>query len=423
MALTMLAALSMVLFDRTMSHRRAQVIIGLLIVAISFTHYSTSYLLAGILLMAWFVGLFWSRGWLGTPRAKIQDHRLSVRSRKTLNGALVGLALVAAFGWNLGITRNDALNLPKNFLTANGLRLSTSSGSTIASAPQLEKILVKQLHKTESWIVPVPGSGSVNLVSAKAPSSPGVAPSFAGWWHRVSLVANDSVWVLMGISLLYGVFRLGRHRSVEYSSDLVGMAVSGLLIGAALRFSGTLAVFYNPERAAIIVSILLAAPATMFLDDLSSRIARVSLAAGVVYVGLLAAWTTGLGTLFFGGAAPGALTAQGENIERFTVTTPELATASWLRDNLNYDDVVQSDRYGQLVLSSEIGSYHLISEIVPQEVDHNSYIYLSSSNLLDDRSHFAVNFENTEAVYQSNIAFFDQKFYVVYSTGVTRVYH
>jgi len=333
------------------------------------------------------------------------------------------VALVAAFGWNLGITRNDALNLPTNFLTTTGLGLSTSSGSSVVSAPELEKILVKQLHKSASWIVPVSGSTSVHLVSAKAPSSPGVTPSLAGWWHRVSLIANDSVWLLMGIALLYGVFRLGRRRSDKYSSDLVGLAVSGLIIGAALRFSGTLAAFYNPERAAIIVSILLAAPATMFLDDLASRFARLSLVAGVISVALFTVWATGLGTLFFGGAAPGALTAQGENIERFTVTTSELATASWIRNNLNNVDVVQSDLYGQLVLSSDIGSYHLIAEIVPQEVDHNSYIYLSSSNLLDDRSHFAVEFESSEAVYQSNIAFFDQRFYIVYSNGVTRVYH
>jgi uncharacterized membrane protein len=239
----------------------------------------------------------------------------------------------------------------------------------------------------------------------------------------VSLVANDSVWLLLGIALLYGIFRLGRHRSDQYSSDLVGLAVSGLLIGTALRFSSTLAVFYNPERAAIIASILLAAPATMFVDDLASKITRLSLVAGVVSVGLLATWATGLGTLFFGGVAPGSLTDQGENIERFTVSTPELATATWLRNNLNSDDVVQSDRYGQLVLLSEVGGYHLISEFVPPEVDHNSYIYLSTVNLIDDRSRLAINNENYSAIYRSNISFFDHNFYVVYSTGGTRVYH
>ena len=88
MALTIMAALVMVLFDRNISKRHAQIVIGLLIVAISFTHYTTSYFMAAILLCAWLVSLMWSRGLLGTPRGKIERHRRDMRSRNIINGTL-----------------------------------------------------------------------------------------------------------------------------------------------------------------------------------------------------------------------------------------------------------------------------------------------------------------------------------------------
>ena len=423
MALTMLAAIVMVLSDSTMPARRAQVVIGLLIVAISFTHYSTSYLLAGILLIAWLVALLWSRGWLGTPRTLIQDHRSHTRSRKIVNGALVVIALVAAFGWNLGVTRNDALSAPYKGLVTSGLGFTTSSGPSSITASELERMLASEYHITSKWIVPVPDASSVHLVSATAPSSPGVAPSLAKWWNRLNFLAHESLWVLSGFALLYGLFVLGRRQFRRFSSDLAGLAVAGLFVGAALRFSGTFANFYNPDRGAIVAAILLATPITMLLDDLAARFARVSLVISVISVGLLAVWVTGLGDLFFGGGAPGSLVARGENVERFTVSTQELATAVWLRETLNSSDVVQSDRYGQLVLLSEVGNYRYLPEIVPPEVDHHSYIYLSTANLIDGRSRAAVEGDRYIGTYYSNITFFDRNFYIVYSTGVTRVYH
>ncbi|HVA99851.1 MAG TPA: hypothetical protein VNE42_01125 [Acidimicrobiales bacterium] len=424
MALTMLAALVMVAFDRTMPKRRAQTIIGLLIVAISFTHYSTSYLVAGILLIAWPVGLLWSNGWLGTPRSNIKNHRSGAFVRRIVNGALVLLALVAAFGWNLGVTRNNALTAPSGALVARGLRLTASSGTSNISAPVLEKILVSELHKTAKWIVPIPGSSSIHLVTAKVPSSPGIAPGLSTSWNWLNIFAHDGLWVLAGIALLYGLFKLGRRKSSAYSPEIVSLAVAALIIGAISRFSGTLAVAYSPERIAIVAAILLAVPITMFLGELAHRVSRLSLVVGVISIAVLAVWATGLGTLFFGGQAPGSLVARGENVERFTVSTPELATAIWLRKSLNSNDQVQSDEYGQLVLLSEVGSYgDSLHEIVPPEVDRGAYIYLSTGNLIDDRSRFAADASSYASVYRSNISFFNRNFYVVYSTGVTRVYH
>jgi uncharacterized membrane protein len=434
MALTMVAALVMVTFDRTMLKRPAQLVIGLLLIAISFTHYTTSYLMAAILLCAWPVSVMWSRGWLGTPRKRIDRHRHEMRSRGIINGALVIVALVAAFGWNLGITRNGALTNPVSAVTAKGADFTSSTEAKVLTPDQFERLLEREIRKDDKWLVPLPSSNSVHLVAATLPFSHGVVPKLKGGWNELSFLTIEGIWGLLGVSLFYGLFRLGRRRSYEYSSDLVALGVTGLLIGAFLRFSGTLAAYFDPERAAIFTSILLAAPVTLFLDDVVSllfdarlfilkRVRRIALGVGSLAVAILVIGATGLGALFFGGDAPGSMSANDLNAEEFVVSTPEVATAVWLRSNVHTPRVVQSDFIGQVVLHSAPGSYDLLPQIVPPEVDDGAYIYLSPINLADNLSQAATPDGVYQSAYRSNVGFFNRNFYVVYSTGATRVYH
>jgi uncharacterized membrane protein len=206
------------------------------------------------------------------------------------------------------------------------------------------------------------------------------------------------------------------------------------MVGALLRFSGTLAAFYNPERAAIFTAILLAAPVTLFLDDLArlSRevsalrrewIKRATLVAGIAFLSVLVLTATGLNDLIFGGTPPVNLGAKGANVQNFTVSTPELATAVWLRNHVHAPHVVQSDLFGHLVLLSEPGSYSLLDEIVPPEVNVGSYIYLSTVNLVDRTTSAATPDTSYLSIYRSTLGFFSRHFFVVYSTGATRVYH
>jgi uncharacterized membrane protein len=433
MALTMVTALVMVLFDRAVLKRPAQITVGFLLVGISFTHYTTSYLLAVILLCSWPVGLAWSNGWLGIPRAKKEKHRRDVRSRKIINGVLVGVALVAAFGWNLGITRNSALSAPSSAVSSAGVSLGGSTISALLTPPQFERLLESELKTTAKYIVPIRGSSTVHLVAATVPDTKGVAPGAAGFWNKLSYLAVESLWILLGIALIYGVFRLGRRRSYEYTSDLVGLAVTGLAVGAFLRFSGTLASFYNPERAAIFTAILLAAPVTLYLDDLATRlyylhgpraqsVLRASLGAGFAFLVVLIIHATGLDSLAIGGQAPGSLSAGDSNVEDFAVSTPEFATAVWLDNNVRTPHIVQSDVYGHLVLLSEPGSYDLLDEIIPPEVDKDAYVYLSTEDINGISQAASENLTYYSA-YRTTTSFFNDHYYVVYSTGVTRVYH
>jgi len=60
---------------------------------------------------------------------------------------------------------------------------------------------------------------------------------------------------------------------------------------------------------------------------------------------------------------------------------------------------------------------------VPPGVDDAAYVYLSTVNLRDDISQFDADDGEYVSIYKSNLGFFNRNFFVVYSNGVTRVYH
>lgn len=427
MALTMLSALVIVLYDRTMLKRSSQVIIALLIIEISFSHYTTSYLLAGILALAWPINFLWSKGWLGVPRQKMQQHRTVITSRNILNATLLVLAMVAAFGWNLGITQNYSLNSASSAFSNKGAGFVTSTGPNYIPPLQLERILTSELHRTASWLNPVRGAGAVRLEAAPTTGSTHAPSTIDHLWSSLNFLLQEGLWILAGAALLYGVVVLGRRQANHFNPDMVGFTTAVLLTGGFLRFSGTLAAFYSPSRAAIIVAIFVAAPVTMFLDDLVSlltyRMSRILMISGVFVVGAMNIWSSGLGTLAFGGVTPSSLTAKGANVQNLTVSTPELATALWIRNNVPSTSIVQSDEYGQLVLLSHPADYHLLVEIVPTEVDQRSFVYLSATNVVKGLTTVTTNGGSLYSVYQTTFMFFDRYFNVVYSNGATRVYH
>ncbi len=429
MALTIVAAIVMVVFDRTMAIRPSRIVIGILVVSVSFTHYSTSYLLTGALLVAWGVGFVWSLRWLRTKRAARPQLR-HVRSRRVINTALVVISLTSALGWNLAITRNNALSNASNAFTVEGAKIgvNAANGSGLP-APEFERVMIKELAVIDPWIISYPNSTSVHLTTRVPPPYNGWFHGLSALWNHLNFLVDEGLWVILGLSLLYGLLRLGRRQSDLFSADLLGLGVAGLVVGALSRFSGTLAALYTPERSAIVVAILMAVPVTMALDDLASTLAvrskpirTVSISAGLGLVAVYVLWATGLGTLIFGGYPPGSLTGKGLNAQQFTVSTTEYATAKWILVHTNSHDIVQTDLFGQLVLLSVPGKYALVSEIVPPGSNVGSFIYLSTPNLVFHNSQAETPDGSYYTQYRTPIAFFNEQYSVVYSTGSTRVY-
>ena len=136
----------------------------------------------------------WSKGWIGTPKAKREKHRGDVRSRQIINAALVVIAITAAFGWNLAITHNDALVAPASAVTAKGADFAATTGSEYVPPGDLERLLVSELRVGDKWIVPFP---SFECGDAEVSSYRGIprrgTPTCRGM-ERTSYLTVESVW-------------------------------------------------------------------------------------------------------------------------------------------------------------------------------------------------------------------------------------
>ena len=427
MALTMLAVFITVFFDRAIPARAARLVGGLLILAISFTHYTTSYLLAGLLAIAWPVGRVLSR-WRSsrlTPSERLTQ-RIAVTHR-VLSVSLVVVALSCAFGWNLVVTRNYALSSPANAVSAKGVGISTSSGPVSIPAPQLARILEAERRQSAGWLKTLPAARKVKLVTIGGETAPATTPLVDRLWNDANFALEESIWLMAAGAFVYGFFRWGRRRGVEFDADVLGLTFAALAVGGVLRFSSTLASFYSPSRAAIVVSILIVTPVAVFLDDVISLLSgwwsRIIMVAGALAAGVMAVWATGLGTFVFGGVPPGSLTGNGVNAQDFTVSSAEFSSAQWLRNHVGAQGVVQTDEFGQLVMLSEPSGYDLLDEIVPTGVGRGSYIYLSTIDLVKGQTTVTADNGNLYSTFHTTTPFFNQHFNVVYSTGVTRIYH
>ena len=418
MGLVLLVALLIVLFSRDVSVAKAALTGCALMGAESFTHYSTAYLMSGVLFIAWLAGqgIFWLQN-------RYSDTLPRTRSPKMAVGlGLVIATFAAAFIWNVGITRNDALSQPSGAVTNSGLALQAGSGTHVIPAIEYQSLLTAQIHTYDKWLVPFSGSPSINLSNAQAPTLNGLAPHLHGVMSLGGIIGHDLVILLEVLGVVWaGLVLLRRKRFVNV--DMFALGVAGLALGAVMRFSGTVAVFYNPERAALVTAMLTAFPITLLINRISDLFSKTTLMVLVLLSGLLLIISSGLNAVVVGGSPPSSLSNLGENYERFVVSSSEFGTAGWMQSHLGQKSLVQTDRYGQLVLLSAPGAYNVFPEIVPSEIDHRAFIYISSTNLDDGRARGGLENGHDLSVYKSPIDFINSHFSVIYSTGETRVYH
>ena len=426
MATFLIVAALIVIFSDDTAVRRGRVLAGFLLMSLAWTHYSSSYALAAIFLLAWLFKAVAQWYQPGVAKVLRRQSRHEERANSYLSIGLVVVTLVAAFGWNMAFTKNNALTRPSGALVEAGISLQATTITALITPSQYQHDLAVELKTSAKWIEPFAGSSAVHLVSASAPSAHGVAPGLKTWWNISVLVAHEGIVIAEVLSVLFALWLFLRKRTT--SIDLVSLALGGLALGVVLRVSGTAAEFFNPERGALITSIFAALPlavvATRFTMSprplRAVRITTATIAVGISIIALCSA--PNLATLVVGGTPPAALSKTGENVERFIITTPETGAAQWLATHVRHPDIVQTDRYGQLVLMSFPGTYNELPEIAPNEIDHRAYVYVTRTNLIDGRGRGVLHAGFYLSVFKYPKHFLDTHLYVVYSNGYSLVY-
>ena len=416
-AMILLAGSLLAWFDASINESKARVVALSLIVGLSFAHYATAYFMAVLLLLSWL---------------SIVVIRFIRRRLKTGTGAepasfghvitwvAVAISACSATLWNLVITHNDALALPKSVIAKNGIGLVSVVAQGTASVKEYSKLILQDATKIK-WLQVPPGARDYSLVSDSAPSVKGVSPSFEKLSNVLTFGSHEFILLLEVISVGFLLWAALRNRS-RINLDIVGIAIAVTVIAGIARFSGSLGTVFSPTRVILIAGISLALPVGLLIQTVAKKyrmLSYISLSALAVVV---MADSVGLRALLAGGTLPASLTTTGENVERFAVTAEDFGTAQWLRQ-LPPASLVQSDRYGLLPLLSAPGVHGMIPVLVPGITDKHAFVFASTVNVLTGRARGKARYQTGITVFRVPSDWFYENYSVVYSTGITRVYH
>lgn len=423
LAFVAVVALLAVVTDSAMRLWAQRALVVILGMVIAVTHYTTGYITAVLVVMAW--------GFVVVGR--MAPERRGRRSPITFVVVLCFVGVI--LGWNLGVTRSGvvfdhpiaaastqgAQVLP---VRDRGLIQGWLLGTGVVKVPyrEYEPLLRSHLQTEAAWITPDDRATLMPMRDSVAERLTGVAPRYGSAWNAGSAAGFQAVLVFEVVSTLVALWWWIRRRG-RIPSEVVGLVVAVTLIAAALRVSSTAAAFYNPERGAAMSGLFLAVPVAIALDGLRRR-SRVMLPVGVVGVlAVVVLSVSGLPAFVVGGAKSAAFFNHGEDVERFRVSPPELATVRWLDANLTPEQVVQTDRYGQLAVSTvKVGPGHFatVGFQSPVAVDRDAFIYASRANVVNGRARSLL--DGRFVTYEFPKEFFDVTRAVVYATEYTQVY-
>lgn len=423
-ALMLFAAGMLVATNRGISRTGRRVGSAVLLSATAFSHYTTAYVTLGMVAAAG------AATWLATRNDPAE------RTQLTFNWKTVAAIGVAVLGWNLAIAPTGGLiESPSQRVQSDGLQvlpgqrddgqtlwqawLEGSSAVKYGTPDDYARELSMLRDNRLAWMDVDVHLGNVEPVQARATQVEGPLGNLRGVWGLVSAVSGQLMVLLMTIGALRCLTRK-RWKSDGVPVDLIGLIAGAFTLNVLLRVSGTVSGFYNPERGALHNALILAVPAAILIDRLARR-SVLTFAGNAIVALTFAVGTWGVAPYIFGGSPPAATAEYGEDSERFLVSPAELSTARWIAGELDEKDLLQGDRYAQVVLlnvdrEAEHGKVFIMH---PDFIDYGAYIFSTRANTVEKR---ARGFENRQfSIFTSPTDGFSELRATVYATEETRV--
>jgi glycosyltransferase involved in cell wall biosynthesis len=413
--------------------------IGLLLVfgvGLVLSHYGTTYITVALLgaalileLGRWLVTARVRRAPGGTPpvrRALLPLLPLAVALAITVGGAAV---------WYQPVT-NSTQNLSSFFADLNdqGLSILPNAGGqgllrsylagnapTHVSAGRYASEVRHDYLKNESWLHPIPRAflPAFRVQNAPVPEERVKShPTVAGFDVEQVIVSQLGI-LLAAIGALWLWLRRDAGATAR---TLALLGVSTLAMLVFIRFSGTAANDYNQNRAFLQAMVPLSVCLGWVLQRASRhpRLGRFVAGGFAIALGLLFVNTSGLRGTVAGGGTLTNLAAKGEDYERYVVTKPELAAASWLNAAAAPGVVISADRYGQLRIAGATGrTTGVLANVTPASLDRGAWIYADEANFTGHRARGLEGSRYATYVWPS---FIDDYWNLVYSNGSAAVY-
>ncbi|MQY02892.1 hypothetical protein [Actinomadura macrotermitis] len=311
--------------------------------------------------------------------------------------------------------------------------LSGGEGATISAAEYDKQ--VRELYAGRKYVSPPPGATDPRnaLRDRSLPKEESLLPPVSALLDLAVLVFAQLGNLLALVAATLMAFQR-RSPGLTRQVGLLALPALGALV--LFRLSGTLAITYNQGRAQIQALTLVSVALFWMLHQVAPRLGRAArtvpaprldlLVWGAVATAVLTIFlkTSGLSTLALGGTPGTQLAARGEDYERFYEHDAELAAAHWLGLRIaGTDDMVYSDRYGQIRLYTQIGAGRpgMMTDLAPAALNREAWIYATRVNVVQGRARSSVN--GSLATYAFPAAFIRDNYDLVYTNGASEVYH
>lgn len=407
------------------------ILAALLALSMVASHYSTTYVAISVLGAA--VVLQWLVSWLrDIPRVTAT---ILVSFVASLAGAIIwygpvtnsstGLSVfaqsISSQGLNLLPTQSPGQNIITAYLNSGHQQYMTPS--------QYQQAVHTKYVLDNSPITPLSDAGlpKYYLRDSVVP----VPPVQLGFVHSgisLGIFAGRQFLNLMGA---VGSFLLAFRRKSDFAARAIGfLGVGATVLLALVRLSGTLALFYNNERALLQSLCVFAIACCWILQGIEQRLDRDKRRQMgpllILTVATLTAFiinSTSLLGATLGGNVQSNLANSGEDYERFVRSPQEIAAASWLGTQVRPgQEPIYASRYAELPLAAMTDlSGSLIQDVTPLTINQNAWIYASTANVVDGRAR--VSFDNDLVTYAFPSKFLNQNFNLVYSDGASEVFN
>jgi uncharacterized membrane protein/glycosyltransferase involved in cell wall biosynthesis len=425
-ALVLFTALAAALLETKLS-RWVQVPLAILFtLAMVVSHYTTTYIAIPVIGFAFLMQ--WAASWV----------RPMPRMSLAFAGAFVAAA-AGAFLWYGPVTHsasnvsefvqtaeNQGLNLLPNERQGGNLISDYLEGNTQSplSVAQYQTLVASQYAVSDPFVTALPDAGlpRYDLRSDTTPEPP------VRWALGYTVLGDGQIIAQQLIYLLAfaGALMLVLRRNVPVIGRQLGLlTLATLVFLVGIRLSGTLATFYNAERAFLQAMVFLDIAVFWCLQELGKlrRLpAPAVVTAGAALLTLTFVGGSGLGGAVLGGGTATNLASSGDDYQEFYVTPPELSSASWLGGQVRPGQLVYADRYGQLPLVSQTGlSNGLLLDVTPQTLDQHAWVYASRTNVVDGVAR--ADYGEHTVTYVFPRRFLQANYNLVFNDGSSKVYH
>jgi hypothetical protein len=416
-----------VVFQESWSISRRKRFIAFLFLGLSFSHYTSSYMLAGIALLAAFLYFFFVIFDLfSTVASGSFQQAMNIHRNRIFTLPFVFLLIVITFSWS-GVITQSSSNLTGTFSklqsATTGLVIIPTNDEnpinrylkgTATRNPTVEDYkqgLIQNMQKNNPEFELRSDSFEYNLAEAKIPPIKPVLGN--GYGVLLTLLSNiaklwyQAIVVVVALILIF-IFILHRRRSISdsvsssdqgysekllrvipsFSSrsqlyDISALTFSSLLVAALLRSSGALAQFYNPDRAALQIALIWALPFGLFLQYIIDKrffgkfvfISTVFLACVSVHnqIGL-----SGL----YDSSYVSRISSVNDDANPFLISAEEDYSASWVSERMKPGDTLQMDGLARVNFLKFENAARIFGNIAPFALDRRSFIFANRPNIV-----------------------------------------